>query len=112
MATKDDLEEILQRIRDLISTTARMVDLSVDSREELRRLGERITALEQPVKRLVEHLEAKDKALALIEAEKQAGKSAVWTLLSNPAITAAIAAIVGALLSYLGIAVGGANAQP
>lgn len=111
MATKET-EEILDRLRDLAAITAKAADLSVDAREELRRLGDRVAALEGPVKRLVDHLEAKDKALALIEAEKQAGKSAVWTLLSNPAITAAIAAIVGALLSYLGIAVGGANASP
>lgn len=111
MATKE-VEEILERLRDLVAVSGKLAELNVESREELRRLADRVALLEGPVKRLVDHLEAKDRAFALIEAERQAGKSAVWTLLSNPAITAAIAAIVGALLSYLGIAVGGANAQP
>jgi chromosome segregation ATPase len=111
MATKE-IEELLDRVRDLTATTARMVDLSVDSRDELRRLQERIDRLEGPVKRLVGHLEAKDKALAALEAEKQAGKAGLWTMMANPAITAAIAALIGAVLSYLGLSAGGANASP
>ena len=108
MATKE-VEEILDRLRDLTVTTARLTDLSVDARDELRRLQERIGALEGPVSRLVSLLEAKDKALATLEAEKQAGKSAFWTMLANPAITAAIAAVVGAILAWFGFS-GGANA--
>jgi predicted nuclease with TOPRIM domain len=107
MATKE-VEEILDRLRDLTATTARMVDLSVDARDELRRLQERIDRLEGPVKRLVDHLEAKDKAVAALEAEKQAGKAGLWTMMANPAITAAIAAIVGGILAWFGFS-GGAN---
>jgi septal ring factor EnvC (AmiA/AmiB activator) len=109
MATKE-LEELLDRVRDLTATTARMVDLSVDAREELRALAGRVSALEGPVSRLVSLLEAKDKALAALEAEKQAGRAGVWTLLANPAITAAIAAIVAAVLSWFGFS-GGADAH-
>ena len=108
MATKE-VEEILDRLRDLTVTTARLTDLSVDARDELRRLQERIGALEGPVSRLVALLEAKDKALAALEAEKQAGKSAFWTMMANPAITAAIAAVVGGILAWFGFS-GGANA--
>lgn len=112
MATKET-EEILDRLRDLTVTTARLTDLSVDSRDELRRLAEKIAALEGPVARLVAILEAKDKAMAEAEAVKVAGKSAFWTMMNNPAITAAIAAIIAALLSRYGLPpVGGANASP
>ncbi len=111
MATKD-IEDIQERLRDLTAVVSKVADLNVDARDELRRLAERIALLEGPVKRLVDHLEAKDRAFALIEAERQAGKNGLWTLLSNPTITTAIAAIVGAILSYLGLTLGGANASP
>lgn len=111
MATKD-IEDIQERLRDLTAITAKAADLNVDAREELRRLADRIAALEGPVRRIVEILEARDKALAALEAERQAGKAGVWALLANPAITTAIAAIVGAILSYLGLTLGGANASP
>lgn len=111
MATKD-IEEILERLRDLAETTSKMVDLGVDSRDEMRRLADRISLLETPVKQLVVILEAREKALAALEAERMAGKAGVWALLANPAITTAIAALVGAILSYLGLTLGGANANP
>ena len=109
MAAKE-IEDLLDRVRDLTATTARMVDLSVDARDELRRLQERLNALEGPVSRLVSLLEAKDKALAALEAEKQAGRAGVWTLAANPAITAAIAAIIAGVLSWFGFS-GGADAH-
>lgn len=111
MATKE-VEELLDRMRDLTVTTGKLTDLSVDARDELRRLQERIGALEGPVTRLVALLEAKDKALAVIEAQKEAGKAGLWTLLANPAITAAIAGLIGAILAWLGFSSGGANAAP
>jgi hypothetical protein len=110
MATKET-EEILDRLRDLTVAAGRLTELSVDAREELRALAGRVSALDGPVSRLVALLEAKDRKLAEMEAQKEAGKAGLWTLLSNPAITAAIAAIVAGVLSWLGFS-GGANAAP
>lgn len=97
------LEALAAVERRLGEMAQRMGDLS----RELDRHGEAERDHAAIIARLEAQLSAQDKEVAKINAEKIAGKSAIFSVLRMPGVLAAIIAILLSILSYLGI--GGLN---